>query len=105
MGVPFLHFSHFYVLVSVLFFNVNYSYSRPNIHLRLWDTEVGMVSGQDGPTLGGYVRLQLQNMEDESRGKTQTCTARSNERSLTSGRAPVVKARKLSRQILLPQTT
>ena len=37
------------------------------------------------------VRLQLQNMEDKSRGTTQTCTAKSNEGPLRSGCAGVVK--------------
>ena len=37
------------------------------------------------------VRLQLQNMQDESRGMTQTCIARSDERSLRSRHAHVVK--------------
>ena len=36
------------------------------------------------------VRLQPQNMEVESRGTTQTCTAKSYERSLRSGRAGMV---------------
>ena len=52
-----------------------------------------------------YVRLQLQNMKDESRGTTHTCTARSNGRSLRSGRARVVKVREFSSQIPLPKTT
>ena len=37
------------------------------------------------------VRLQQQTTEDESRGTTQTCTAKSYERSLRSGRAGVAK--------------
>ena len=67
--------------------------------------EVGMVSSPDGPTLAVYIRLQLQNMKDEAGGTTQTCTARSNERCLKIGWARVVKVRKFSSQILLPQTT
>ena len=72
-------------------------------NLRLRDTKVGVVSGPDGPA--AYVRLQLQNTKDESRGTTQTSTARSNERSLRVGRARVVKVREFSSQIPLPQTT
>ena len=56
-------------------------------------------------TVAICVRLQLQNMEDESRGTTQTCTARSNDMSLKSGRAHMVKVCEFSSQILLPQTT
>ena len=37
------------------------------------------------------VRLQQQNTEDESRATTQTCTVKSYERSLRSGRAGVAK--------------
>ena len=37
--------------------------------------EVGVVSGPDGPTLHGCMRLQ--NTDDESRVMTQTCTAMS----------------------------
>ena len=67
---------------------------------------MGVVSGPDGPPLGGcVVRLQLQNTKDESRGTTQTSTVRSNERSLRVGRARVVKVREFSSQIPLPQTT
>ena len=33
-------------------------------------------------TVAVCVKLQSQNMEDKSRGMTQTCTANSNERSL-----------------------
>ena len=55
--------------------------------------EVGVVSGLDGLSVAAYVRLQLQNMADELRGMTQTCTARSDERSLKSGCACVVKVR------------
>ena len=51
------------------------------------------------------VRLHPQNMEDESRGTTQTCTARSNERSLRSSRSHLVKVREFSSQIPLSQTT
>ena len=43
------------------------------------------------------VRLQSQNTEDESRGTTQTCTAKSYERSLRSGRAGVVKVSQILR--------
>ena len=50
-------------------------------------------------------RLQPQNTEDESRGTTQTCTAKSYEKSLRSGLADVVKVGKFSSQIPLPQTT
>ena len=42
-------------------------------------------------TVAVCVRPQLQNMEGESRGMTQTCTAKSNERSLRSSRVHVVK--------------
>ena len=52
-----------------------------------------------------YVRLQPQNREDESRGTTQTCTAKTYERSLRSSLAGVVKVGKFSSQIPLPQTT
>ena len=41
----------------------------------------------DQLSVAAYVRLQLQNTKDESRGILQTCTVRSNERSLRSGRA------------------
>ena len=51
------------------------------------------------------VRLQPQNTEDESRGMTKTCTAKSCERSLRSGLAGVVKVGEFSSQILLLQTT
>ena len=50
------------------------------------------------------VRLQPQNTEDESRGTTQTCTAKSYEKSLRSDLADVVKVGKFSSQILLHQT-
>ena len=40
-----------------------------------------------------------------ARGMTQTCTVRSNERSLRKGRACVVKVCEFSSQIPLPQTT
>ena len=59
----------------------------------------------DQLSVATYVRLQLQNTKDESRATTQTCTARSNERSLRIGRARVVKVREFSSQIPLPQTT
>ena len=52
-----------------------------------------------------YVRLQPQNTEDESRGTTQTGTAKSYEKSPRSGRAGVVKVGEFSNQIPLPQTT
>ena len=55
--------------------------------------------------MAACVRLQLQNTEDESRGMTQTCTARSNERSLRSGCASMVKVREFSSQIPLSQAT
>ena len=55
--------------------------------------------------MAAYVRLQLQNTKDESRGTTQTSTAINNERSLRVGRARVVKVREFSSQIPLPQTT
>ena len=45
------------------------------------------------------VRLQSQNTEDESRGTIQTCTAKSYERSLRSGRAGVVKVTEFSSQL------
>ena len=38
-----------------------------------------------------YVRIELQYMKDELRCTTQTCTARSSERSLRIGRARAVK--------------
>lgn len=50
------------------------------------------------------VRLQLQNMQDESRGMTQTCIARSDERFLRSGRAHVVKVCEFSGQIQMGGT-
>ena len=59
----------------------------------------------DQLSVAAYVRLQLQNMADELRGTTQTCTARSIERSPRSGCACMVKVRKFSSQIPLPQTT
>ena len=49
----------------------------------------------DQLSVAAYIRLQLQKTKDESRGTTQTCTARSNERSLRIGRARVVKVRKI----------
>ena len=45
-------------------------------------------------TVAACVRLQLQNTEDKSRGTTQTCTVKSNESSLRSGHAVVVKVTK-----------
>ena len=67
---------------------------------------MGMVRVQtEKLAVAACVRLQPQNMEDESRGTTQTCTAKSYERSLRSGRAGVVKVGKFSIQIPLPQTT
>ena len=51
------------------------------------------------------VRLQPENTEDESRGTTQACTAKSCERSLRSGLTGVVKFGEFSSQIPLPQTT
>ena len=51
------------------------------------------------------VRLQLQNMEDELRSTTQTCTASNNERSLRSSHSHVVKVCKFSSQIMLLHTT
>ena len=51
------------------------------------------------------VRLQPQNMEDESIGMTQIYTAQSYERSLRSSHAGVVKVSQLSSQIPFPQTT
>ena len=43
-------------------------------------------------TVAVCVRPQPQNMEDESRGMTQTCIVRSNERSLRSNRSHVIRA-------------
>ena len=51
------------------------------------------------------VRLQLQNTEDESRDMTQTGKMKSNECSLRSGCAGVVKVSEFSSQIPLLQTT
>ena len=51
------------------------------------------------------VRLQPQIMEDELRAMTQTCTAKSHERSLRNSLAGVVKVGKFSSQIPLLQTT
>ena len=52
--------------------------------------------------MAGCVRLQQQNMEDESRGTTQTCTVRSDEKSVRSCPVCVVKVRS---QIPLLQAT
>ena len=62
--------------------------------------KVGVVSGPDGTTCSVcMVRLQLQHMEDELRGTTQTCIARSDEQSQRSCCARIVEARKFSRYI------
>ena len=53
--------------------------------LRLRDIEMGVVTEQFA--VAACVRLQLQNIKDELRGTTQTCTVRSNDRSLRIGRA------------------
>ena len=66
--------------------------------IRKWASSVVKM---EQPAVAAYVRLQLQNMTDESRGTTQTCRARSIERTLRSGCARVVKVR----EFLLPQTT
>ena len=60
---------------------------------KITNTEVGMVSCRDGHQLlvAAYIRLQPQNMKDESRGTTQTCSARNDERSLRGGCSCVVK--------------
>ena len=55
-------------------------------------------------SVAAYIRLQLQNTKDESRGTTQTCTTRSNERFLRSGHACVVQVHEFFSQIPLPQT-
>ena len=66
---------------------------------------MGMVRVQtEQLAVAACVRLQPQNTEDESRGMTQTCTAKSYERSLRSGRAGMVKVGKFSIQIPLLQT-
>ena len=46
--------------------------NQPSENPGLYDTEVGVVSGPAGATC-----IRLQNMEDESRSITQTCTVRS----------------------------
>ena len=56
-------------------------------------------------TVAACIRVQLQNMKDKSRGGTQTCTAKSNKRSLRSGCAGIVKVSEFSSQIPLLQTT
>lgn len=56
-------------------------------------------------TVAACIRVQLQNMKDKSRGATQTCTAKSNRRSLRSGCAGIVKVSEFSSQIPLLQTT
>ena len=67
---------------------------------------MGMVRVQtEQLALAARVRLQSQNTEDESRGMTQTCTVKSYERSIRSGRAGMVEVCKFSIQIPLPQTT
>ena len=50
------------------------------------------------------IRLQLQIMEDESRGMTQICTVRSDERSQRNSCAHMLKTSEFSSQIPLPQT-
>ena len=65
----------------------------------------GQRSKTEQLAVAACVKLQLQNTEDESKGTTQTCKARSNERSLRSGRACVVKVREFSSQIPLPRAT
>ena len=47
--------------------------NQPSENPALHDTEVGVVSGPAGPTRG-CTCIRLQNMKDESRGMTQTCT-------------------------------
>ena len=49
--------------------------------------------------MAACVRLQPQNTEDELRGTTQTCTARSDEQSQRSHCAHIVKDRKFSRYV------
>ena len=56
-------------------------------------------------TVTGCVRLQLQYTKEETRGTTQTYTAKSYEWSLRGGCACMVKVSKFSSQIPLPQTT
>jgi len=62
-----------------------------------------VVRGQNSTTRS--VRLQPQNMEDESRDMTQTGKMKSNECSLRSGCAGMVKVSEFSSQIPLLQTT
>ena len=51
------------------------------------------------------VRMQRQNTEDESRGTTQTCTAKSYERSLRSGHEGMIKVNKFFSQTSLLEIT
>ena len=55
-------------------------------------------------TVAVCVKLQQRNTEDKSRGTTQTCTTKSNEKSQRSSRAGLVQAIEFSSQIPLPQT-
>ena len=56
---------------------INQPSENPGLH----DTEVGVVSGTAGPLVVATC-IRLQNMEDESRGITQTCTVRSEQSQL-----------------------
>ena len=57
----------------------------------------------DQLVVAACIRLQLQNMKDESRGMTQTYTVRSDEQSQRSSCTRMVKACEFSSQILLLQ--
>ena len=59
----------------------------------------------DQLVVAACIRLQLQNMKDESRGMTQTYTVRSDEQSQRSSCTRMVKACEFSNQILLLQAT
>ena len=60
---------------------------------------MGAVRGRNGTAR--VFQSTAVNTEDESRGTTQTCTARSSERSLRSGRSQVVKVCESSIQKLI----
>ena len=64
---------------------------------------MGMIRGPNGTHSGCMCYATA--TKHESRGMTQTCTVRSNDRSLRSGCARVVKVCEFSSQIPLPQTT
>ena len=102
--VDFLHIPSncYYTLLSI---SESHDSSKSNF-TALKNTGYGNGCGQSSRWLNSAcVTLQLQNMEDELRGTTQTCTVRNDEWSQRSSDACMVKSCKLSSQISLLQTT